>query len=261
MTVLDDIVTSKRAQIIAEMREQPLEALKEIIAVAPPARGFAKAISTRKQVNRPALIAEIKKASPSKGLIRSDFSPADHAKSYEHGGATCLSVLTDPHFQGENAHFLQARKATTLPMLRKDFMVDPWQLYQSRALGADCILLIVAVLADAQLQDLQDTAHHLGMDVLVEVHDEEELQRALALDPRCMIGVNNRNLHDFVTSLAIGERLIPQIPANQLAVAESGINSPVDIARLQECGASAFLVGESLMRQDDVRQATLSLLA
>lgn len=261
MTVLDDIVAAKRVQIANEMQGQPLEALQDVIAVAPPTRGFARAISQQKTNDRPALIAEIKKASPSKGLIRNDFSPASHAIEYESGGATCLSVLTDPHFQGENAHFLAARKACSLPMLRKDFMVDPWQIYQSRALGADCILLIVAVLGDDELRSLQDTALSLGMDVLVEVHDADELARSLKLDSRCMIGVNNRNLHDFSTSLQTGEALIPQIPANQIAVAESGINTPQDIARLRNAGASAFLVGESLMRQSDVAAATRELLA
>lgn len=261
MTVLDDIVAAKRVQIAREQLEQPLEALKEVVSVASSTRGFARAIQAKKQANCPALIAEIKKASPSMGLICNGFSPADHAREYQSGGATCLSVLTDPHFQGENAHFLQASKACNLPMLRKDFMIDPWQLYQSRALGADCILLIVAVLSDAELLSLQETALALGLDILVEVHDEAELERALKLDSRCLIGVNNRNLHDFSTHLETGERLIPKIPAKQLAVAESGINTSSDIARLQACGASAFLVGESLMRQTDLTAATRALLA
>lgn len=222
-------------------------------------RGFEAALR-RKAETSYALIAEIKKASPSKGLIRPDFRPAEHAIAYERGGATCLSVLTDaPYFQGHEDFLMDARAACSLPVIRKDFMVDPWQVAEARAIGADAILIIVAALDDALMAEIEAAALERGMDCLVEVHDESEMDRASRLKSR-LIGVNNRDLKRFVTDIGVTERLAPLAPEGALLVSESGINCHADLERLSECGVRTFLVGESLMRQADVEAATRALL-
>ncbi len=257
--VLQKIVAYKREDVAQRKRATPFSEIDAAARAQTPPRGFADALAV--MTARPALIAEIKKASPSKGLIRADFHPPSLARAYAEGGAVCLSVLTDePSFQGHDSFLVAARGAVALPALRKDFMIDPWQIAESRALGADAILVIMACVDDELAIDLTEAASDYGMDALVEVHDEAELERALTLDAR-LIGVNNRDLRTFETKLETTERLAPRVPKDRILVAESGINTGVDIARLTRAGARAFLVGESLMRQSDVAAATRALLS
>lgn len=255
---LQPILDNKRATIAARKAVRPVETLDVEAHGAP--RGFAAALLAKRAAGQFGLIAEIKKASPSKGLIRADFQPAEHARAYAAGGAACLSVLTDePYFQGKDAYLVAARAAVTLPALRKEFILDPYQIRESRALGADAILLIVAALTDAQLADFEQQAADLGLDVLVEVHDEPELERALRLKTP-LIGVNNRNLKTMTVDLATSEKLATMVPGNRLLVAESGISGHSDLLRLQKSAITTFLIGESLMRHDDVEAATRRLL-
>ena len=256
---LAEIIATKRGEVVHRRRTEPVSALRELAAAQGEPRGFRAAIEAKAR-NGFALIAEIKKASPSKGLIRKDFDAATHALDYAAGGAACLSVLTDaPYFQGHEDYLIAARQAVALPVLRKDFMVDPWQVLESRAIGADAILLIVAALDDGALAEIEAAALEFGMDVLIEVHDEAELERASKLQSR-LIGINNRNLKTFVTDLATTERLAPLAPADALLVGESGITGHADCLRLANSGVRAFLVGESLMRAPDVMAATKALL-
>ncbi|MEQ8604046.1 MAG: indole-3-glycerol phosphate synthase TrpC [Marivibrio sp.] len=259
--VLEKICADKRDHIAARKQETPLEAMMERAAQGPRPRGFADALRAKESAGQYGLIAEIKKASPSKGVIREDFAPVALARAYAQGGAACLSILTDePYFQGKDQYLTAARTAVSLPVLRKDFMLEPYQIYESRALGADAVLLIMAALSDDQAAELEDTAVELGMDVLVEVHDADELSRALRLASP-LIGVNNRNLKTLEVSLETGAALIPQIGPERTAVAESGLYAPADLKRMAECGAQCFLIGESLMRQDDVAAATRAILS
>ena len=259
MNKLTQILATK-ADEVAERRAR--RSLGELDAVdAGPVRGFAAALQAKIDAGGFALIAEVKKASPSKGLIRADFDPANHSQAYAAGGAACLSVLTDaPYFQGHEDYLIAARAACALPALRKDFMVDPWQVAEARSIGADAILIIVAALDDGPMREIEAAAIERGMDVLVEVHDEAELDRALTRLQSRLIGVNNRDLRTFETDLAVTERLAKLVPPDTLLVGESGIASHADCERLAESGVRTFLVGESLMRQDDVTAATKALL-
>ena len=256
---LTEICATTRAEVDRRMATTSTSALESLAAAQTPPRGFRAALDA-KAASGFGLIAEVKKASPSKGLIRADFNPADHAASYQAGGAACLSVLTDaPYFQGHEDYLIAARAACTIPVLRKDFMVDPWQVLEARAMGADAILIIMAALDDGQAAEIEAAAVALGMDVLIETHDEDEFDRALRLKSR-MIGVNNRNLKDFSVDFARTYELVDRAPPGCTFIAESGLTSHADLIAMSERGVRCFLVGESLMRQADLESATRTLL-
>ena len=258
-TILDKIKAYKLDEIAQRKKSCPLVEVEASARAATPLRGFAHSLAAAAKIGY-ALIAEIKKASPSKGLIRNNFYPLEIAKAYEDGGATCLSILTDsPSFQGHESYLIAARAATTLPVLRKDFMYDTYQVAEARALGADCILIIMASVSDAQAAELEDAANAWGMDALIEVHDAAELERALKLKSPLM-GVNNRNLKTFETTLETTRVLSTMVPSDRLLISESGLNTPADLADMAGYGARAFLIGESLMRQENVEDATRTLL-
>ncbi len=249
--ILQQIIQYKKTEIESSAKRMPLRTLSRLIDSCPPSRGFIEAINVRLQFQQPAVIAEIKRASPSKGLLRNNFNPVAIAKSYEQNGAACLSILTDEKFfQGSNEYLSKVHEICPLPILRKDFIMDAYQVYEARVIGADCILLIVAILDDAQLQDFADLATHLGMDVLVEVHNQQELERALSINIR-LIGINNRDLKTFDTDLKITLNLLGQIPKKHIVVSESGIHTPEDIALLSDVGVHTFLIGEAFMKADD----------
>ena len=260
MSALDGIVTYKRREVAALRSRFSYSELEQQAKAASPLRGFRHNLHEQSKSGY-GLIAEVKRASPSRGLIRSDFKPSEIARAYSAGGASCLSVLTDkPGFQGDSKFLTEARNSCSLPVLRKDFMIDPLQIVHSRALDADCVLLIMAILGDSQASELETAAILFGMDVLVEVHNQEELERALRLESR-LLGINNRNLHTFEVSLDTTLSMMPLVPKGYTVVAESGISSPGDLALLAQAGARCFLVGESLMRATDIEAATRSLIA
>ena len=257
--VLKQIIETKKTEVAQLKADMSLHELHHQAAAAPAPAGFAAALKAA-SVSGYGLIAELKKASPSKGLIRADFDIPSLARAYANGGASCLSVLTDKHyFQGDDAFLMAARTVSSLPVLRKDFMIDPVQIVHSRALGADCILLIMAALSDAQAQELEAAAHELGMDVLIEVHDSTELDRAFQLTSPLM-GINNRNLKTMEISLQVGLDMLPRLPKDRIAISESGLFTADDLALMAATGARCFLIGESLMRSDDVTSATAALL-
>ena len=261
MHVLDRISAYKAEEVAARKAARPGVAIEAAAREAPPVRAFAAALAEAEAAGGYALIAEIKKASPSKGLIRADFDSAALARAYAQGGAACLSVLTDgPSFQGADEHLSAAREAAALPVIRKDFLLDPWQVAESRALGADCILIIMAMVDDALAAELAGAARHWGMDALIEVHDRAELDRAAALAPR-LLGINNRDLRTFETRLETAEALAPHAPHGTRLVAESGLFTRADLARMARVGARSFLIGESLMRRPDLAAATRDILS
>lgn len=260
MTILEKIAAYKREEVAVAKSRMPLRELQSRIADAPPPREFLAALRRRKAAGDFGLIAEIKKASPSKGVIREDFDPTALARAYQMGGATCISVLTDaPSFQGSLIYLETARRACDLPLLRKDFMLDPYQVFEARTHGADCILIILAVVSDDIARALLDAAEETGLDALVEVHDETELERALSLNAK-IIGVNNRDLRTFQTDLNTTLHLAPRVPEDVLLVAESGLSIRADLEKVAQAGVTTFLIGESLMRQQDVAAATAALI-
>lgn len=260
MNILEKIAIYKREEIARAKSEISQRQIEALARDAAPPRGFRDALIKKRDAGAYGLIAEIKRASPSKGLIREDFDPPSLARAYEEGGAACLSVLTDgPSFQGAPSYLRDARAATALPVLRKDFLFEPYQVAEARSWGADCILIIMAAVTDEEARALFDAAHNWNMDALVEVHDADELIRASALGAN-MIGINNRDLTSFVTDIAVTKNLAPKIPENTLVIAESGLSTPADLQALADIGVTSFLIGESLMRQKDVAMATASLL-